>query len=120
MGSRTNRSGGGIARGVLIAGAVAVGRRLLMLAGLGGLAGAGTLGACGPTQTVGATEYGGPGDASSGTVGAPGVNLLSQPYSYAELGGTSFQTATALGGLPYGTPLEISAGRRSVIAYKED
>ena len=101
-----------------------------MLAGLGGLAGAGTLGglagagtlggACGPTQTVGATEYGGPGDPSSGTVGASGVNLLSQPDSYAELGGTSFQTATALGGLPYGTPLEISAGRRSVIAYKED
>jgi hypothetical protein len=88
---------------------------------VGGLAGAGTLGgACGPTQTVGATEYGGPGDPSSGTVGASGVNLLSQPDSYAELGGTSFQTATALGGLPYGTPLEISAGGRSVVAYKED
>jgi hypothetical protein len=94
---------------------------MLILAALGGLAGAGTLGgACGPAQTVGATEYGGPGDPSSGTVGASGVNLLAQPDSYAELGGTSFQTATALGGLPYGTPLEISAGRRSLIAYKED
>jgi hypothetical protein len=94
---------------------------MLMLAALGGLAGAGTLsGACGPTQTIGATEYGGPGDPSSGAVGSSGVNLLEQPDSYAELGGTSFQTATALGGLPYGTPLEISAGGRSVIAYKED
>src|ERR1700684_3357338 len=121
MGSRMNRSGGGLGRAVLIAGAVAVAMCMLMLAALGGLAGAGTLdGACGPTQTVGATEYGGPGDPSSGTVGASGVNLLAQPDSYAELGGTSFQTATALGGLPYGTPLEISAGRRSVIAYKED
>ena len=70
--------------------------------------------------TVGATEYGGPGDPSSGTVGASGVNLLAQPDSYAELGGTSFKTATALGGLPYGTPLQITVGSRSVIAYKRD
>jgi cell wall-associated NlpC family hydrolase len=116
-----NRSGGGIARAALIAVTVACGFCTLLLAALGGLAGAGTLGgACGPAQTVGATEYGGPGDPSSGTVGASGVSLLAQPDSYAELGGTSFQTATALGGLPYGTPLEITAGRRSVIAYKED
>ncbi len=69
--------------------------------------------ACGPAQTVGATEYGGPGDPSSGTVGASGVSLLAQPDSFAELGGTSFATATALGGLPYGTAAQITpAGAR--------
>ncbi|WP_249010960.1 hypothetical protein [Conexibacter sp. DBS9H8] len=69
---------------------------------------------------VGATEYGGPGDPSSGTVGASGVNLLAQPDSYAELGGSTFATATMLGGLPYGTPLRITWGGRSVIAEKQD
>jgi hypothetical protein len=48
------------------------------------------------------------------------VSLLDHPDSYAELGGTSFVTATALGGLPYGTALEISVAGRSVIAYKQD
>ena len=57
---------------------------------------------------VGATEYGGPGDPSSGTVGSSGVDLDAHPDSYAELGGTTFQTATALGGLPYETPLRIT------------
>ena len=71
-------------------------------------------------QLVGATEYGGPGDPSSGTVGSSGVNLLAEPDSYAELGGLTFGTATAMGGLPYETPLRISWGRRSVIAYKRD
>lgn len=94
---------------------------LTVLAALGGMAGSSSVGAaCGPAQTVGATEYGGPGDPSSGTVGASGVSLLAQPDSFAELGGTSFATAIALGGLPYGTALEITAGRRSVVAYKED
>jgi hypothetical protein len=100
----------------------------LCLALLGALGGAGGAGAsasaveagCGAAQTVGATEYGGPGDPSSGTVGASGVSLIAQPDSFAELGGTTFATAGALGGLPYGTPLEISAGGRSVVAYKED
>src|ERR1700747_1635032 len=41
---------------------------------------------------VGATEYGGPGDPGSGSVGASGVNLLAHPDSYAELGGTTFAT----------------------------
>jgi hypothetical protein len=50
-----------------------------------------TLGPPGSGQLVGATEYGGPGDPSSGTVGASGVNLLQHPDSYAELGGTTFQ-----------------------------
>jgi hypothetical protein len=79
-----------------------------------------TLGPPGTGQLVGATEYGGPGDPSSGVVGASGANLLSHPDSYAELGGESFQTATAIGGLPYLTPLRITWGGRSAIAYKRD
>lgn len=71
-------------------------------------------------QPVGATEYGGPGDPSSGTVGASGINLLVHPDSYAELGGTTFATASAMGGLPYMTPLRISWGQRSAVAYKRD
>src|SRR3989440_8015629 len=78
------------------------------------------LGPPGTGQLVGATEYGGPGDPSSGTVGASGANLLQHPDSYAELGGYTFQTATAMGGLPYMTPLRITWGRRSAIAYKRD
>jgi hypothetical protein len=78
------------------------------------------LGPPGTGQTVGATEYGGPGDPSSGVVGATGANLLDLPDSYAELGGDTFQTATAMGGLPYLTPLRISWGARSAIAYKRD
>jgi cell wall-associated NlpC family hydrolase len=78
------------------------------------------LGPPGTGQLVGATEYGGPGDPSSGTIGSSGANLLELPDSYAELGGTSFQTATAMGGLPYLTPLRITWGSRSAIAYKRD
>jgi hypothetical protein len=78
------------------------------------------LGPPGTGQFVGATEYGGPGDPSSGVVGASGANLLASPDSYAELGGTTFQTATAMGGLPYLTPLRITWGGRSTIAYKRD
>jgi hypothetical protein len=69
---------------------------------------------------VGATEYGGPADPTSGTVGAMGVSLIAHPDSYAELGGTTFQTATAMGGLPYMTPLRVTWGRHSAIAYKRD
>src|SRR5579884_2743124 len=78
------------------------------------------LGPPGTGELVGATEYGGPGDPSSGTVGSSGVNLLQHPDSYAELGGYTFQTATAMGGLPYMTPLRITWGHRSAIAYKRD
>jgi hypothetical protein len=83
-------------------------------------AGSIALGPPGTGQTVGATEYGGPGDPSSGSVGASGQNLLAYPDSYAELGGTTFQTATAMGGLPYMTPLRITWGAHSAIAYKRD
>ncbi|MHB1834361.1 MAG: hypothetical protein ACYCXW_05300 [Solirubrobacteraceae bacterium] len=71
-------------------------------------------------ERVGATEYGGPGDPSSGTVGAMGVSLLAHPDSYAELGGYTFQTADALGGLPYMTPLRITWDDHSAVAYKRD
>jgi hypothetical protein len=79
--------------------------------------------ALGPPGTgvrAGATEYGGPGDPSSGVVGASGVNLVAHPDSYAELGGTTFQSATMMGGLPYMTPLRITWGTHSAIAYKRD
>ena len=78
------------------------------------------LGPPGSGATVGATEYGGPGDPSSGTVGASGASLLAHPDSYAELGGTTFQTATAMGGLAYMTPLRITWGGQSAMAYKRD
>jgi hypothetical protein len=78
------------------------------------------LGQAGSGQMVGATEYGGPGDPSSGIVGASGANLLQHPDSYAELGGMTFQTATAMGGLPYMTPLRVTWADRSAIAYKRD
>ncbi len=78
------------------------------------------LGPPGTGTLVGATEYGGPGDPGSGTLGASGANLLEHPDSYAELGGYTFQTATAMGGLPYMTPLRITWGARSAIAYKRD
>jgi hypothetical protein len=78
------------------------------------------LGPPGSGQFVGATEYGGPGDPSSGTTGARGDNLLQHPDTFAELGGLTWQTATAMGGLPYMTPLRITWGARSAIAYKRD
>ncbi len=78
------------------------------------------LGPPGSGQTVGATEYGGPGDPSSGTLGARGDNLLVHPDTYAELGGMTWQTATAMGGLAYMTPLRITWGPHSAIAYKRD
>ncbi len=78
------------------------------------------LGPPGTGAVVGATEYGGPGDRTSGTVGASGAGLLAHPDSYAELGGTTFQTATAMGGLAYMTPLRITWQGRSTIAYKRD
>jgi hypothetical protein len=108
----------GILATALVLGAMlSVGLGAVILAVLSGSSGAGI---CGAAHTVGATEYGGPGDPSSGTVGSSGADLLKQPDSYAELGGTTFKTATALGGLAYGTPLAITWKRRAVIAYKRD
>jgi hypothetical protein len=79
-----------------------------------------TLGPPGAGRRVGASEYGGPADASSGTVGASGASLPQHPDSYAELGGTTFATATAMGGLAYMTPLRVTWGRHSAIGYKRD
>ncbi len=78
------------------------------------------LGPPGTGRTVGATEYGGPGDASSGSLGARGDSLLAHPDTYAELGGMTWATATAMGGLAYMTPLRITWGAHSAIAYKRD
>jgi cell wall-associated NlpC family hydrolase len=78
------------------------------------------LGPPGTGQRVGATEYGGPGDPTSGVTGARGDDLLTHPDSYAELGGLTWQTATAMGGLPYMAPLRITWSDHSVIAYKRD
>jgi hypothetical protein len=86
------------------------------LAGGGGI----SLGSPGSGVLAGASEYGGPGDPSSGTVGASGADLLEHPDSYAELGGLTFQTATMMGGLAFMTPLRITWGARSAIAYKRD
>jgi hypothetical protein len=86
----------------------------------GGPAGSIVLGPAGSGQRVGASEYGGPGDPSSGSVGASGQNLIQHPDSYAELGGYTFQTAVAMGGLSYMTPLRVSWGGHSAIAYKRD
>ena len=124
-----------VAVAAMLAGTVAVGTGAAVLAVLLGVlasqsgcgsasapsdAGAIALAPPGTGQLVGATEYGGPGDPSSGSVGASGANLIQHPDSYAELGGYTFQTATAMGGLPYMTPLRITWGRRSAIAYKRD
>lgn len=106
-----------LATAVLTAAVLACGFGTLALAVLGI---GGRQGSCGVSVRVGATEYGGPGDPASGTIGSSGVSLATNPDSYAELGGMSFRAADALGRLPYGTPLEISWGRRSMIAYKRD
>ncbi len=103
----------------------------LLLAMLGrdssGCAGTGTgsaaaisLGPPGSGQLVGASEYGGPGDPRSGATGARGDNLLQHPDTYAELGGLTWQTAAAMGGLQYLAPLRITWGGHSAIAYKRD
>jgi hypothetical protein len=125
--ARRSRLGPAVAAG--LAALAAAGLAPLFLLGIGGSLGGAScsgsssaVGLAGPGSgaRLGATEYGGPGDPSSGSVGSSGVDLDAHPDSYAELGGTTFQTATALGGLPYETPLRISWGARSVIAYKRD
>jgi hypothetical protein len=133
MRRRRKGSGAAIAATAMLAGAVAIGIGAAVLAVLLAVlaqqtqcgspqsaSGPVALGPPGTGQLVGATEYGGPGDPTSGAIGASGANLLQHPDSYAELGGYTFPTATAMGGLPYMTPLRITWGRRSAIAYKRD
>lgn len=123
-----SRTGAGLVAGLIAASVAAgLGAALLSMAISGftqgsecGTPDAVTLGPSGSGQLVGATEYGGAGDPSSGTIGSSGANLLEHPDSYAELGGYTFQTATAIGGLPYMTPLRITWGQHSAIAYKRD
>jgi hypothetical protein len=79
---------------------------------------------------VGATEYGGPGDPTSGAWGASGAYLPSVPDSFAELsvletnpantGTFTFQDANALNILPYGTALRVAVGDRQRVLYKRD
>src|ERR1700761_8778717 len=96
--SRGSSAGAAIAPAALIAGIIAVGVGGAVFALLVevpspttqsscGSPSAVELGPPGTSQLVGASEYGGPGDPSSGVVGASGANLLSHPDSYAELGG---------------------------------
>jgi hypothetical protein len=83
---------------------------------------------------VGATEYGGPGDPTSGSYGSipnPGQSYLpAHPNSFAELsvldsnpangGSFTFAEADALSRLPYLTPLRVALGGRSELLFKRD
>lgn len=79
---------------------------------------------------VGATEYGGPGDPTSGSWGASGAYLPSEPNSFAELsvldsnpantGMFTFRDANALNNLAYGTALRVASGNRQRVLYKRD
>jgi hypothetical protein len=83
---------------------------------------------------VGATEYGGPGDPSSGEYGAiPNPDeafLPAHPDSFAELsvlasnpanhGTFTFQAANALGNLPYLTALRVQSSSRQLVLTKRD
>lgn len=65
--------------------------------------------------TVGASMYGGPTDPTSGTKGYKGDDLSKIKNVYAEL-----NMGTALGNLPYGTPLKIAYNGKTIVAYKKD
>jgi len=83
---------------------------------------------------VGATEYGGPGDPSSGDYGAIPIAgesyLPAHPASFAELsvldanpangGAFTFADANALNGLPYLSELRVAHGGREAILAKRD
>jgi hypothetical protein len=83
---------------------------------------------------VGATEYGGPSDPTSGSYGAipdPGQSYLpSHPDSFAELsvldsnpanrGSFTFSDADALSRLPYMTALRVTSAGHSELLYKRD
>jgi hypothetical protein len=83
---------------------------------------------------VGATEYGGPGDPTSGDYGSipnPGESYLpSHPQSFAELsvldsnpantGAFTFADANALSNLPYLTGLRVAHDRRETLLLKRD
>ena len=64
---------------------------------------------------VTASDYGGPSDPTSGVTGYRGDNLTQHPDTYAEL-----KMGTALGGLPYLAPLDVSYGGKTERLYKRD
>lgn len=90
--------------------------------------------AAGRWYEVGATEYGGPGDPTSGDYGAipnPGESYLpSHPQSFAELsvldsnpantGAFTFADANALSNLPYLTGLRVAHDGRESLLLKRD
>ncbi len=83
---------------------------------------------------VGATEYGGPDDPSSGSYGAipdpSEAYLPAHPDTFAELslldqnpaghGGFTFADADALGNLPYLTGLRVEHSGRQLVLFKRD
>jgi len=148
------RSGVGLGRGVvaLVCGTLAA--CLLAASALSGILASNESGGCeappetgghpgfaaplvlqrGRSYVVGATEYGGPGDPSSGVYGSipdSGQAFLpSHPDSFAELsvlpvnpadnGAFTFADANALGRLPYLTALRVwRAGRQLVVAKRD-
>jgi hypothetical protein len=88
----------------------------------------------GRAYEVGATEYGGPGDPTSGSYGSipsSGQSYLpAHPDSFAELsvldsnpanhGSFTFDDANALGGLPYMTALRVIHAGRNAVLFKRD
>jgi hypothetical protein len=88
----------------------------------------------GRSYEVGATEYGGPGDPTSGKYGSiptPGQSFLpAHPDTFAELsvlarnpanrGSFTFTDANALGRLPYLTALRVAHAGRRALLFKRD
>jgi hypothetical protein len=85
----------------------------------------------GRAYEVGATEYGGPEDPTSGDFGSSGTYLPDHPDSFAELslldanpansgGSLTFPDADALGALPYGTPVRVTHNGHALTLIKED
>jgi hypothetical protein len=62
-----------------------------------------------------ASQFGGPGDPRTGNVGYREDDLLAHPDSYAEL-----DMGSALGGLPYQTPLRVTYQHASAVLFKRD
>jgi hypothetical protein len=60
-----------------------------------------------------ASQFGGPSDPNTGTIGYRGDDLLAHPDSYAEL-----DMGSALGGLPYLTPLRVTYRQQSTVLLK--
>jgi len=81
--------------------------------------GGGGGGGGGGGRQVGASEYGGPQDPSSGVYGYRGA-YLPGTHAFAELSNPGTLDFSALGGLPEGAQLRISYNGNSVIGVKED